>query len=105
MGLLVRMDAEWEAAVTDYAEELHAVMVYHCSVSVWMKEHDISTTGCSIPVSPIMGQSMATRMWEHKNKEQVCINVVHPRFWDPRWAVCVLWKYDVIEGVYPQQLK
>lgn len=33
-GLLVRMDAESVAAVTGYAEELHVVMVYHCSVSV-----------------------------------------------------------------------
>lgn len=32
-GLLVRMDAKSVAAVTGYAEELHAVMVNHCSVS------------------------------------------------------------------------
>ena len=33
-GLLARMDAGSLAAVTGYAGELHAVMVYHCSVSV-----------------------------------------------------------------------
>lgn len=32
--LVVRIDAESVAAVTGYAEELHVVMVYHCSVSV-----------------------------------------------------------------------
>lgn len=57
----VRMDAESEAALMGYAEELHAVMVYHSSVSVWMREHAISTTGCSILVSRIMSQSMATQ--------------------------------------------
>lgn len=32
-GLPARRDAESVAAVTGYAEELHVVMVYHCSVS------------------------------------------------------------------------
>lgn len=60
MGLMVRMDAESVASVTAYAEELHVVMAYHCLVSAWMRDHAISTTGCSMMVSPIMGISMGT---------------------------------------------
>lgn len=81
---LLRMDAESVAAVTGCTEELHVVMVYHCSVSVWMREHAISTTGSSMLVSPIMGKSMDTGLQDSRARKQgiESINDVHLRVWD-----------------------
>lgn len=53
-----RMDAVSVAAVTGCAGEPRVVMAYHCLVSVWMRDHAISTAGCSMMAPTIMSVSM-----------------------------------------------
>lgn len=95
LWVYIRMDVNSGAALMGCAEELHAVMVYRCSVSGWMREPAINTTGCSILVSPIMGQSMAKRKPKHKNKEIYSLLLSIQGFQTVSWAFSLwAWYYS-----------
>lgn len=58
-GQASRIDTGAVATLTGCAGELHAVMAHHCLVSAWMRDHAISTAGCSVMAPAIMRVSMA----------------------------------------------
>lgn len=64
-GLMLNEGLQWWAVLRSWA-----IMAFYFSVSVWMRKHTISTTGCSMLVSLIIGQSTGIGLESPKNKRK-----------------------------------